>query len=298
MHERLSSSVGTYVYDPVHMSLQGNGRFSSVWVGVEEGSGQTVIIKRYNTNRHHPFLLRQFILEGKFRSGHPNVCGCIDLFREGDDLFMVKPYAEGSDLKTILKKPLRKKQRKALAIVVLKDVLDALIYLHEKGILHRDIKPSNILLSEESGTMRAIVLDLGMARFPSTQYDPSYKTPFSMIYSPPEQALNMDECVNASSDLFSLAMVLLEIFTGNHPYPANHPSAILNMQLGMEVQIPAVVPPDWREVLRKCLMKPDFKIPPNKIPKEDLNQLINKSLQRRFQSAKDLRNTIDLCGNP
>lgn len=281
------------MYDPVNMSLQENGRFSSVWVGVEVQSEMPVIIKRYNTARHHPFLLRQFILEGKFRSDHPNVCGCIDLFREGDDLFMVKPYAEGSDLKTILKKPLRKKQRKALAIVVLKDVLDALIYLHDKGILHRDIKPSNILLSEESGTMRAIVLDLGMARFPSTQYDPSYKTPFSMIYSPPEQALNMDECVNASSDLFSLAMVLLEIFTGNHPYPANHPSAILNMQLGMEVQIPANVPDNWKEVLRKCLIKPEFKIPPNRIQKNELLELIKSAMEKRFSSAEEMRAALD-----
>lgn len=136
--------------------------------------------------------------------------------------YYVMPLVDGESLRELMERERRLPLRDALQIA--REVLEAVRYAHEHGVIHRDIKPANILLS--SG--HAIVADFGVARplpgnlanneAPERLTSSGYAigTP---IYMSPEQALG-DSRVDIRTDLYSTAAVLYEMLVGATPFDA------------------------------------------------------------------------------
>jgi eukaryotic-like serine/threonine-protein kinase len=158
---------------------------------------------------------------------HPNILPLFDSGRtvgptvgrsdgqSTDFLFYVMPYVEGESLRDRLKR--EKHLPIADALLIAREVADALNYAHGRGVIHRDIKPENIML--ERG--HAVVADFGIARAVSsagtenlTQTGVSVGT---AAYMSPEQAL-ADSALDARSDQYSLASVLYECLAGELPF--------------------------------------------------------------------------------
>ncbi len=127
-------------------------------------------------------------------------------------------YLPGGDLRTLLKRAKRRGQRfsPAAAIRIAREVLSALAYAHVKRdfdgtplkLIHRDVSPSNILVSY-AGEVK--LTDFGIAKA-ATHNSLFYKVKGKIGYMSPEQAKS--ETLDHRSDLYSLAVCLYEVITG------------------------------------------------------------------------------------
>jgi tRNA A-37 threonylcarbamoyl transferase component Bud32/TolB-like protein len=183
-------------------------------------------------------FLREIEIAAKLN--HPHIlplldAGSIELpsavppfHRSAELLYYTMPHIEGESLRDRLDREKQLSLDDALQIT--KEVADALGYAHSQGLVHRDIKPENILF--QAG--HAVVSDFGIARAVSsasgarlTETGLAVGTP---AYMSPEQAAG-DQDIDARSDLYGLGCVLYEMLSGDAPYTASTPQALIAKKL-------------------------------------------------------------------
>jgi serine/threonine-protein kinase len=133
---------------------------------------------------------------------HPNVCRVYDIDEVDGHTFLSMEYIDGEDVASLLRRVGRFPQDRAIEIA--RQVCAGLAAAHERGIVHRDFKPANLML-DGSGKVR--ITDFGLAGISGEVLRAG--TP---AYMAPEQLVGGD--VTPRSDIYSLGLVLYEIFTG------------------------------------------------------------------------------------
>jgi class 3 adenylate cyclase/tRNA A-37 threonylcarbamoyl transferase component Bud32 len=175
---------------------------------------------------------------------HPNIAAIFDRgHTEDGTYYIVMEYVEGGTLEDLIQQegPLSPERTTEVAL----QVAEALRVAHEKGVIHRDIKPQNILLSK---TGEAKVADFGIARAQAaTTMTQAGSVIGSVHYISPEQALG--EPATPKSDLYSLGVVLYEMLTGELPYDAETPGAVVMQHVGGLSRSPKEVNPRVPEEL-------------------------------------------------
>jgi serine/threonine-protein kinase len=191
-----------------------------------------------------PELADRFIREIKVLASldHPNIAGLRTAFRLENQLLMIMEFVEGSTLEERIKNtPLPVNE----AIDYILQVLSALAYAHEHGVVHRDIKPANMML-----TPRGVVklMDFGIARSKTErQLTLAGATLGSLFYMSPEQVQAGE--LDGRSDLYSVGVSLYELVTGDRPFKGNSDYDLMVAQLR---QMP-VAPIERRPELPKSL---------------------------------------------
>ena len=193
-------------------------------------------------------LLSRFNREAKIltESVHPNIIRCYGSgFCESDTYgkipFFVMEHHPGISLneyyRSLLDREVRStedealEQRTVIDLGAFKEiafnVLEPLAYAHTQGIVHRDLKPSNIMLEvAEDGSIHNVkVLDFGIAKITRAGANQTLQTVTGVVlgtvyYMPPEQILQ-GKGVDASADVHSIGVVLMEILTGRRPGPVS-----------------------------------------------------------------------------
>lgn len=231
--------------------------------------GMATIFKAYQTNLDryvalkvmHPALKedRSFVMRLQREAtviaklNHPNIVAVHD-FREYEGIpFLVLQYIEGKTLKDVLKEQKLNTQQ---ILNIVRPVADALSYAHARGVLHRDVKPSNILIDNEG---HVYLSDFGLARI--AQSGESTASQDMMIGSPhylsPEQAKS--EPVDERTDVYSLGVVLYEMFVGRVPFKAETTYATILAHINDPPPPPRSlnpkVPPAVEQVILKALAK-------------------------------------------
>ena len=280
------STLGGYVIE----SLLGRGGMGEVFRARDSRLDRSVALKILPTELgYDPERLQRFRREAKALAAlnHPNIVTVYSV-EEGEVRpaapisFMTMELVDGKPLsKVIPSGGVRLKRFFELAV----PLADALAAAHDKGIIHRDLKPGNLMID---GAGRLKILDFGLAK--STRSETasegataaptaSLETRTGLIlgtvgYMSPEQVRG--ERVDQRSDVFSMGLVLYEMATGTRAFDGGTSpdlmSAILRDAPTPPEQIRPDLPHHLTRVIRHCLEKdPD----------------------RRYQSAKDVRNELE-----
>jgi eukaryotic-like serine/threonine-protein kinase len=199
----------------------GKGGMGIVYRAHDRKLDEEVALKvlRADVLEDDPGLLERFKQEIKLarRITHRNVLRTHDFEESGGTPYISMEYLEGVTLKDLLRSkgalPL------GVGLRVAKQVCQGLEAAHEQGVVHRDIKPQNMLILPETGELK--IMDFGIARVSEMKGAAAGLTSTGMVmgtpdYMPPEQA--QGKSADFRSDIYSLGVVLYEIFTGRLPF--------------------------------------------------------------------------------
>lgn len=226
----------------------GSGGMATVYGAVDESLGRSVAVKIFHADLANAGDERRQAEEISLLAGlnHPALVMLFDAGRDSEGAFIVMELVEGVDLRTRLASGAIDTRR---AAHVGADVASALAHIHQRGVVHRDVKPANILLPDRtgSGTPRAKLADFGIARLiDSTRLTAAGAVVGTASFLSPEQARG--EQVSTPSDVYSLALVLLEALTGQRAFPGTAVESTM-ARLARDPEIPSALGTEWVALL-------------------------------------------------
>jgi serine/threonine protein kinase len=196
----------------------------------------------------------RFLLEARVSASidHPHICPVYEVNEEHGRTFIVMPFLEGESLRVTNKNGSGGfEERLSLAIQVAEGLSEA----HKKGVIHRDIKPANIMVTTNH---QAKIMDFGLAKLlQGSDLTTTSKVMGTVSYMSPEQARG--EAVDPLTDIWSLGVVLYELFTGRLPFEKKQNHALMYAIIYEAPQPIRQLDPDLPEsleaVIDKCLQK-------------------------------------------
>jgi len=213
---------------------------------------------RAHSDSSHPQLvtreqaIRQFRTEAMVlaKLEHPNLPKVTDFFDARDNYYLVMTLIEGSNLAAIMKEARRKPLPEATVMGWMNQMMDALSYCHEQGVIHRDVKPANIILTSEG---KVYLVDFGIAK-----PDPESETGLSSFtsgYSPLEQYGDKGG-TDTRSDIYALGATMYALLTGTEPAEAHNRVTDKDIPAPRSV-VNNISPSTDAAVLRAMAIKPD-----------------------------------------
>ncbi len=245
--------------------------------------GMAVVYKAYQPSmeRHvalkmlPPELAEEAEFVGRFRQEarllaqlqHPHILPVFDFGEHDGALFLVMPYVGTGTLEDLMRGQRLTAER---ATRLTAQIAEALDYAHSRGLVHRDIKPSNILIDERGN---CLLTDFGIAKmyestagFTSTGGiigTPSYMSPEQ------GQGEKLDQC----SDIYSLGVLFFEMVTGQVPFTADTPIAVVLRHITDPLPRPRDLNSAIPEITERVIFKATAKNPRDRF--QTARQMIN-----------------------
>lgn len=200
-------------------------------------TGNTLQIGRYHA---------KFLKEARTLSGlsHPNIISIIDVFEENGTAYYAMPFMPNGSLSDLVKRngPLQED----VALRYIKQIAQALKYMHNKHLCHFDVKPANILLDANDN---AVLIDFGISKNYDAHGNETSTTPIGMSegYAPLEQYQQMVSEFSPASDVYSLGGTLYYLVMGKVP-----PSAI-NIAQGTDLELDVNLSYDTRNLIEMAM---------------------------------------------
>ncbi|MBU0618503.1 MAG: serine/threonine protein kinase [Planctomycetes bacterium] len=255
----------------------GAGAMAVVYKAKQISLDRTVAVKVLpkRLSRNAEFVER-FYREGKAAAAlnHNNIVQAIDVGEAGGYHYFVMEYVEGNTVYDELTSA--KVYNETEAIAIIRQVAEALLHAHERGIIHRDVKPKNIMLTRNHVAKLA---DMGLARAASdveaamTEAGRAYGTPY---YISPEQ-IRGEVNVDHRADIYSLGATSFHMLTGRVPFEGPTPSAVMHKHLKEPLTPPDHLNTQVTAGLAACVEK-----------------MMAKSREERYPSCKELLYDLDL----
>ncbi len=218
----------------------GAGGMADVYLAEDQELGRRVAIKVLN-DRHasDEQFVERFRREAKNAAGlsHPNIVSIYDRGEAEGSYYIAMEYLDGRTLKELLVRngppPI------PIAIDYVRQVLGAIGFAHRNRIVHRDIKPHNVVVGSDG---RLTVTDFGIARSGASQMTEAGSIVGTAQYLSPEQARGAG--VDATSDIYSMGVVLYELLTGEVPFTGETPVEIAMKHLSEVPRRPSELRPE------------------------------------------------------
>ncbi len=233
----------------------GHGSMGNVYKARDRETGETVALKLLKPEiASDQNMMERFKKELLFarKITHKNVCRVHDFNRIGGVAFTSMEFVEGESLRSMLSRPGGLPQRKALDLAL--QMCSGLKEAHAQGIVHRDLKPENVMIDAQGN---AKIMDFGIAR----SMDAMTRLTGSMVGTPaymaPEQVGG--KLVDFRTDIYSLGLILYEMFTGQPAFQAENTVAVALKQMRESPRPPhelrPAIPFTIESAILKCLEK-------------------------------------------
>lgn len=257
----------------------GEGAMGVVYACYDSAIGRRVAIKTIHAHllqgTEGEELRQRFSREVRAvgKLSHPNIVGIFDSDETQDAHGAVVPYfvmefVDGRDLQEHLAAGTRFPLSKNIDIAC--QILEAFEYTHKLGVIHRDVKPANIFLTEDE---RIKIADFGIARVDNSSLTQTGAVMGTPNYMSPEQCSG--QVMDWRSDLFSIAVVIYELLTGEKAFSANSVHATMMKLVQSNPEPPSVFNPTLPKSLDAVIVK-----------------ALAKSPDERFQSAAEFAKAL------
>jgi eukaryotic-like serine/threonine-protein kinase len=248
----------------------GSGGMADVWSADDEMLGRQVALKflheRFGADEQ---FVERFRREAQAAAGlqHPNVVSVYDRGEHEGRNWIAMEYVQGASLKDLIERGLSP----AESVEIVRQILTGVRFAHERGIVHRDLKPHNVLVDAEG---RARVTDFGIARAGASEITQTGSVLGTAQYLSPEQAQGLE--TTATSDIYSVGVILYEALTGRVPFDADTVVAIALKQVSEAPVPPRSINPDVPPALDAVVMR-----------------ALEKDPKNRFQNATEFLRALD-----
>lgn len=260
IHTTSSSDGGRFVAGTVLanryriLGLLGRGGMGEVYKAEDLELNQTVALKflpeSFATDK--PALARfRCEVRNARQVSHPNVCRVFDIGETDGVYYISMEFVDGDDLSQLLRRIGRLPSDKAVEIS--RQICLGLHAIHDAGILHRDLKPANIIIDSRG---KARITDFGIAEI-EQEIQGKREVVGTPAYMSPEQFTGGE--VTAKSDVYSLGLLLYEIFTGKQTFQADSIHELIKIHQSVTPTNPSKfvenINPLVEKVINRCLEK-------------------------------------------
>ncbi len=255
-------------------SQVGSGGMATVYRGIDNVLDRPVAIKvMLPQYANDPAFAQRFKQEAQAAAAlqNPYIVQVYDWGRDAatGTYYIAMEYLRGTDLKTGIRSHGALAPRKVAQIGA--QVCSALAVAHAHDIIHRDIKPQNIMIQPNGD---AKVMDFGIARAKNSHLTQTNSVLGTAHYVSPEQAQGKE--LDATSDLYSLGVVMYEAATGKLPFDGDDAVSVALKQVNEQAVPPSQVNPNVDDRLEAIIMR-----------------CMSKDPRQRFQSADELRHVLN-----
>src|SRR2546422_135155 len=219
---------------------------------------KTILISQLDEETAKDFSMR-FVREAHAvaRLNHPNIVQVYDFGEEGDVAYLVMEFIRGNELKSTLTTGQLFDRKECVRIMC--ELLDALDFAHEGGVVHRDIKPATVRLDSQGRTK---LTDFGVARVTDADRTSAERTQAGTMVGPPAymspeqiQGLRIDR----RTDIFSAGIILYQFLTGQKPFSGEGAWTVAKKIIQDDPPIPSSInmalSPEFDRVVAKALAK-------------------------------------------
>ncbi len=260
----------------------GRGGFGAVYAGEHKGTGQRIAVKMLSAGGGSDEASERFYREARITANlsHPNTVRVFDVGEaENGPLYLVMELLRGPTLEQVLasldKKCVGMSETQAAALMI--PVLSSLAEAHAAGLVHRDLKPANLMLHDVAGSEPVVkVLDFGCSHTTDSNLTQQGSVLGTPGYMSPEQCRG--EEVTASSDVYSLAVILYRCVVGKLPFDTNQALQLIYKHAHEDV-------PDPRDRAE------------DRHVSDAMARILNRALARescnRYESAREMRHALE-----
>lgn len=213
------------------IKLLGQGGFGQTYLAEDIDRLSTIcVVKQLKLSSKEPNLYkiarRLFDTEAKvleILGRHNQIPQLLAYFEENQEFYLIQEFIDGQDLSREI--ILGKQMSESCVLFLLRDVLQILEFVHQRGVIHRDIKPSNLIRRKQDGKL--VLIDFGAVKQISNQTFSTQEHTGSISigtpgYVPPEQMAGRPQY---SSDIYALGILCIQALTGvPHHQLSHHPS--------------------------------------------------------------------------
>lgn len=244
------------------VSLIGHGGMGEVYWAEDLRLGTPVALKFLRPRlSDDPRALEYFFNEVRLsrRIAHPNVCRMYDIAEADGRHFISMEYVDGEDLQSLLRRIGRLPHDRGVEIA--RQICLGLSAAHDKGVLHRDLKPSNVMID---GRGQVRITDFGLA-VPTAGPADGGGLAGTPAYMAPE--LLAGARASVASDVYSLGLVLYELFTGRRVHATESAAeprrAVARARPRSLSSLVANIDPDVERATLQCLERDPRQRPPS-----------------------------------
>lgn len=226
-YDALSSASSKSIKDYyAFIKVLGEGHFGRVLLAKDRRTREKFAVKviKRNQSEVRNAILIQRELEILRLVNHKNIVRLYDLFDTADKLYLVLEYMPGGHLFQVLaNKGLSYNEERASFI--LRDVIEGLAYLHERGIVHRDVKPENVLTTSATWPFTTKLADFGLSNFLAPTagvLESKVGTPYFVA-----REIVTTETYNALADMWSVGVLMYQMLSSRLPFEGNQTKSVL-----------------------------------------------------------------------